>query len=112
MTCAWPRAQCCACVDFWVKLAPGGGSRERETGHSLGTGLAWLQTQHNIGRQEIWGAPGVWILYIKAILKKSNGLLVYPLSYECKFIFSFILNIEGLNTNKPTSPTSMMQKAS
>ena len=53
MTCAWQRErdQFCACVDFWVKLAPGGGSRERETGHSLGSGLARQQTQHNIGTE-------------------------------------------------------------
>ena len=76
MTCAWPRAQVCACVDFWVKLAPGGGSREKDTGHSLGTGLAWLQTQHNIGRQEIRGAPGVWCTVLGPLDKDIKSLMI------------------------------------
>ena len=49
---------------------------ERETGHSLGTGLAWLQTQHNIGRQEIWGAPGFWCTVLGSLIEE-------PLDFSC-----------------------------
>ena len=76
MTCAWQRERCqlCACVDFWVKLAPGGGSRERETGHSLGSGLARQQTQHNIGT----GRSGEHPVFGSFISKPfSKSLMVY-----------------------------------
>ena len=47
MTCAGGEPSgMCACVDFWVKLAPGGGSRA-ETGHSLGS-WAPARLRHNI----------------------------------------------------------------
>ena len=79
------RAQLCACVDFWVKLAPGGGSRERETGHSLGSGLARQQTQHNIGTGRSGEHPVFWT-WLGSFVSKPwiECLLVYALSYTCK----------------------------
>ena len=76
MTCAWKRererAQLCACVDFWVKLAPGGGSRERERPVTAWA-LAWAGSRHNItlapgdlGSTRCFGR-GVRIFYINAM---------------------------------------------
>ena len=85
MTCAWPRAQLCS-AHAWTSgwnLPRAVEAERRETGHSLGTGLAWCRHNITLAARDLGSTRcmvrGLHIFYIRVGVKvlrpKSLDLL-------------------------------------